>query len=253
MRCQWSVSILTWTDFLFTYFLLLLCALIWSNIFQLLEKTKLSFTFKTLLILHLHIGQFFHHLHKANSFSFSRACLKTSIHQRSLPGPLDEGICSYGIMQSFLTLHCKCVSRTWAPAPLAPQARGSVYLVTCSFSGGQHTATLKEYLLNKWLGKEMDVNHQREGHTQVKAPGKKVHRLRRESLLCGQEKGPHFLVVTTVSGGQGLYLTASLSSASSWQEGWISVPTCPQKGPEQSLSDRDRHPWSSAWAKMRGE
>lgn len=85
-------------------------------------------------------------------------------------------------------------------APLVPQARGSVYLVTCSSSGGQHTATLKEYLVNKQLSKEMDINHQRQGHSQVKAPGKKVHRLRRESLLGGQEKSPHFLVVTTVSG-----------------------------------------------------
>lgn len=85
-------------------------------------------------------------------------------------------------------------------APLVPQARGSVYLVTCSSSGGQHTATLKEYLLNKQLSKEMDINHQRQGHSQVKALGKKVHRLRRESLLGGQEKSPHFLVVTTVSG-----------------------------------------------------
>ena len=49
----------------------------------------------------------------------------------------------------------------------------------------------------------MDVNHQRQGHTQVKAPDKKVYRLRRESLLGGQEKSPHFLVVTTVSGGSG--------------------------------------------------
>lgn len=46
----------------------------------------------------------------------------------------------------------------------------------------------------------MDINHQRQGHSQVKALGKKVHRLRRESLLGGQEKSPHFLVVTTVSG-----------------------------------------------------
>lgn len=30
------------------------------------------------------------------------------------------------------------------------------------------------------------------------------------------------------------------------------APAYPQKGPEQSLSDRDRHPRSSAWAKMRG-
>ena len=33
----------------------------------------------------------------------------------------------------------------------------------------------------------------------------------------------------------------------------MSVPISPQKGPGQSLSDRDRHPWSSAWAKMRGD
>lgn len=108
-----SPSILTWTDFLLTSFLLL--CLLWSNIFQLLEKPKLSFTFKTFFILHLCIGQFFHHLHKANSFSSSRTCLKTSIQQRSLPGPLNKGICSYGIMQSFLTLYCNCVSRTRAP------------------------------------------------------------------------------------------------------------------------------------------
>lgn len=148
MRCQWSPSILTWTDFLLTSFLLL-CALLWSNIFQLLKKPKLSFTFKTLLILHLCIGQFFHHLHKANSFPILQN-LSEDINTS------EKSSWATGQRYLFLWHHAKLshsiaiVSLGPEPlAPLVPQARGSAYLVTCSSSGGQLQQHLKNICWTK--------------------------------------------------------------------------------------------------------
>lgn len=149
-------------------------------------KPKLSFTFKTLLILHLCMGQFSTIFTKPTLSPSSRTCLKTSIHQR-------EVFLGHWTRYLFLWHHAK-LSHSIAIVSLGPEPWHHWFLrlgaVSVTVFWWPTTATLKEYLLNKGQNKEMDVNHQRQGHAQVKAPGKKVHRLRRVFTWWAGKKAP---------------------------------------------------------------
>lgn len=113
VKFKWPLSALAWTDP--SDLLSSLPRIVYLSPAQWLSvswKSKLSLTFRIFHIFSVCTGHFFHFLHKASFFSSFNTYLKISINQEAFLGHWTV-ICSYGILQNFLTFYCNYVSTTW--------------------------------------------------------------------------------------------------------------------------------------------